>query len=104
MKRFKYAALIILFASAPAMASEDSVVQKDQTFSPGALTISAGDTVHWGNADDVTHNISVRGEGEDTDLGLQKRGMILSHTFGKKGVYLVICKIHPRMKMTVTVQ
>jgi plastocyanin len=104
LKQLTYAALVLAFTAVPAWATNQSILQKDQAFSQKAVTIQAGDTVNWGNADDVNHNITIRGGGQDVDLGLQKRGVILSHTFATSGVYSVICRVHPRMKMTVTVQ
>lgn len=92
---------------APALAAADlAVTQKNQTFSSEALTIHAGDTVRFQNADTVNHNITVRGGADDDsdDLGLQKPGAMVTYKFAEKGAFRVICSIHPRMKMTVTVQ
>lgn len=95
----------VLAVALPALAAETAISQKNQTFSMATATIHAGDTVHFHNDDTVTHNITVKSADDDTDdLGLQKPGQMVSHKFDAKGVYRVVCSIHPRMKMTVTVQ
>ena len=65
-----------------------------------------GDTVKFNNVDTVTHNITIKGGADDDadDLGLQKPGQAVSHKFDAKGVYRVVCSIHPRMKMQITAQ
>jgi plastocyanin len=98
--------LTVLFLVAlPALAADLSVSQKNRTFSTPSLTVHVGDTVHFENFDDVTHNITVKDAEDDTaDLGLQKPGVEVSHRFDAKGRYRVVCSIHPRMRMTVNVQ
>lgn len=79
-----------------------SVIQKNQAFGVAELTVPVGDTVMFGNADDVSHNITVKSaDGSVDDLGAQKPGLILKKTFDKAGVYRVLCQIHPKMKMTI---
>lgn len=59
----------------------------------------------FANKDDVSHNITVVNDDDDTtDLGLQKPGQTLSYTFDKAGRFTVRCSIHPSMKMTVSVK
>jgi plastocyanin len=104
MKRFTIGLLIAGVTFGVAFAAEHSIVQKDLTFAQSTITIPVGDEVLWGNIDNVTHNIHIKGGGEDIDLGLQKFGQVLKHTFDKPGPYVIMCTIHPRMKMVVTVQ
>jgi plastocyanin len=69
--------------------------------------VQAGDKLVIHNADTVTHNITVRGSGEDADsddLGLQKPGVDVSYVFQTRGTYTVVCSIHPRMRMVVSVK
>ena len=87
-----------------AAAADVSVIQKDQAFSQPSITIQPGDTVMWGNADDVDHNITVKGGDVATDFGVQKPGHVIKRLFDATGAYRVICHIHPKMKMTVIVQ
>ena len=91
----------------PALAANLSVFQKNLTFSTASLTLQPGDRMTIHNADNVTHNITVRGAGEDAnsdDLGLQKPGGDVSYVFQARGIYTVVCSIHPRMRMVVTVK
>ncbi len=107
MRLRNVAIVAIGLIAAPTLAAADqAVTQKNQTFSSEAITVHAGESVHFQNADTVNHNITVRGGADDDsdDLGLQKPGAAVTYRFADKGVYRVICSIHPRMKMTVTVQ
>ena len=104
MKYLKYGLVAIAFISVPAMATDTSILQKDQAFSQQIITVHVGDLVRWGNADSVNHNITVKGPGADVDLGVQKKGDVLSYKFENPGAYSVICKIHPRMRMAVKVE
>ena len=104
MKVLRYAVVAALVSFGTALAADTAIVQKDLTFSQSAVTIAAGDKVMWGSADKVNHNIHIKGEGEDVDLGVQKPSEVISHVFTKKGEYTIQCAIHPRMKMTVSVQ
>ncbi len=107
LKLVKYTLLFAALCAAPALAADVGVVQKNQTFSSGMLAVHVGDTVRFENADTVTHNVTVKGAGDDDDtddLGLQKPGASVVHKFTAHGSYRVICSIHPRMKMTVNVQ
>ena len=107
MKLLRYLLLAAVFVAAPALAADLAITQKNQTFSEASITVHAGDTVRFMNADTVTHNITVNGAGDDDDaddLGLQKPGAAVSHKFAAHGTFRVVCSIHPRMKMTVNVQ
>jgi len=88
-----------------ANAADVPVDQAGQKFNPDSITVKAGDSVTFTNKDDVTHNIHVITSGGDSeDKGLQKPGENIKETFAKAGDYQVRCSIHPKMKMTVTVQ
>jgi len=105
--RARCALLAFGLAAAPALAAEMGVTQKNKTFSVPAITLHAGDTLHFHNDDTVTHNITVRAQGDDDeadDLGLQKPGQVVSHTFSARGDYRVVCSIHPHMRLLVKVQ
>lgn len=105
MKIQYVAALSVLALAMPALAADLSITQSNQTFSSASMTVHPGDKINFNNADTVTHNITIKsGEGDADDLGLQKPGGVVSYKFDAKGVYRVVCSIHPRMKMTVTAQ
>lgn len=107
LQRSRLGLTVLFLGALPALAADLSVSQKNKTFSVPSLSVQVGDTVHFKNFDDVTHNITVKGGGSDDDtddLGLQKPGVEVSHRFDAKGRYRVVCSIHPRMRMTVNVQ
>jgi plastocyanin len=88
-----------------AQASDVSVAQAAQKFSTTELDITRGDTVHFLNHDDVTHNIMiVDANGDPEDKGLQKPGEQIVRRFDVAGRFQVRCAIHPRMKMTIGVK
>ncbi len=72
-------------------------------FSPGELSIKAGDMVTWTNNDSAPHTVT-------SDLGGElKSGTIsnvqtYSHKFTQPGTYAYHCGIHTSMKGTIIVQ
>jgi plastocyanin len=104
-KQLLTAAVFCCIVCAAAYAADTIVTQSHTSFDSDAVTIKAGDTIVFANKDDVTHNVQVGNEdGEDDDKGLQKPSQDIRVIFAKAGVYKVHCSIHPKMKMTVTVQ
>jgi plastocyanin len=99
--------LITLFVGVAfaARAADTTVTQSHTSFDVDSATLKAGDSIIFSNKDDVTHNIQVvNSDGDADDKGLQKPGQDIKATFAKAGEYKVRCAIHPKMKMTVTVQ
>ena len=90
----------------PAALAEDlEVLQVKQNFDPRAIEVLAGIPVTFTNADDVKHNLKmVTPDGTQTDYGVEKPGEHTIITFPAAGDYSVICGIHPRMKLKVTVK
>jgi YVTN family beta-propeller protein len=69
---------------------------------PDTITITAGQTVTWTNADPVPHTVT-----SDTgawDSGEIASGKSFSMTFTKPGTYPYSCAIHPSMQGTVVVK
>jgi plastocyanin len=78
------------------------IVVKDFMFMPTPLTVKAGATVTWINADNEPHTVvsdtgTFRSGGMDTNESF-------SYTFEKPGTYRFTCSIHPSMVGTVVVQ
>lgn len=91
--------------AAPALAAEHFVDQRDLRFVPDAMTIKAGDTVRFTDTDRITHNITiVNPDGTSEDKGMSTFSEHIVVQFDKPGVYKVICRIHPMMNMTITVE
>jgi plastocyanin len=81
----------------------DSKVEIDNfAFSPARITVKAGTTVTWLNADDAPHTVAsatrvFKSKALDTDDSF-------AFTFTAPGVYEYFCSLHPRMTGTVVVE
>ena len=96
---------VVMVTGGGVSAAITTIDQSGQQFSQKSASLKSGDAITFANKDDVSHNITVVNEDDDTaDLGLQKPGDNLSYTFDKAGRFKVRCSIHPSMKMTVTVK
>ena len=90
-------------AGAKDAATDKYAVKIDNySFTPQTITISAGTTVTWTNADDVPHTVA------GTDLSFSSKALDTddqySHTFDAPGTYKYFCTVHPRMTGTVVVE
>jgi plastocyanin len=91
-------------AAAQASAAESAVDQRDLHFVPDSLTIKVGDTVRFTDTDRITHDVTiVNPDGTSDDKGMSTFNEHIVVKFDKAGVYHVRCRIHPDMKMTITV-
>ena len=88
---------------AGASADDQIVHQKGRIFSVTAMTGGTGEPVMFLNDDTVPHNIMSTTPENAFDLGSQTPGNATPVTFDAAGVVAVICAIHPRMHMTITV-
>jgi cytochrome c peroxidase len=97
--------VLLCGAAAAAWAGGETVSQRDKQFSPGAITVSRGDTVTFANNDQVVHDITMtKPDGSKTDGVMEKPGDRTTVTLDQAGEYQVMCLIHPMMKMTITVK
>ena len=95
--------VMIIGLSVGAFAANLSISQKGRVFSSEEIKIKKGETVTFVNDDSVPHNIMSTSKGNEFNLGSQSPGAATDVTFKEGGEVLVICAIHPRMKMTVKV-
>jgi plastocyanin len=63
-------------------------------FSPSAVTINVGDTVHWVWDTDHHSTTSVTGSAEQWDSGVHNSGYTFDHTFTKVGTFAYYCTMH----------
>ena len=85
-------------------ASGHLVSQKGRAFQPNSLVITRGDTVTIVNDDsDLLHHVYVESDAFNFDSGDQVPGSRTPVTFDKNGTFLVLCGIHPKMKLIVRV-
>jgi len=95
--------VMLLGLSVGALAANLTVSQKGRAFSTEEITIKKGETVTFLNDDSVPHNIMSASQGNEFNLGSQPPGAATDVTFKEAGDVLVICAIHPRMKMMIRV-
>jgi plastocyanin len=90
----------------PTMAARQyEVSQRGRAFTPSDLTISRGDVVRIVNDDgDLSHHAYVAAPNFNFDSGDQEPGRDVLVTFDVPGTFNVLCGIHPKMHLTVTVR
>jgi plastocyanin len=87
-------------ALAPARAT---IRQKDKTFLPHILAVTAGTTVDFPNNDPIFHNAFSNYNGQVFDLTLYPPGTTRSVRFTRPGVVRVFCNIHASMSAVIVV-
>ncbi len=94
--------------SAAATAEEVRVRLESSNFDPSELTITAGTTVLFLNADSYTHTVTEGTGGQAVDDPIVDREIAQNRsvrvTFDEPGTYDITCKIHPSMQLTITVE
>jgi plastocyanin len=92
-------------AWAAASSPQYMVSQLGRTFQPRELTIRRGDSVQFVNDDgDLLHHAYVESDSFNFDSGDLKPGSKTNVNFPTAGRFLVLCAIHPKMKLIVHVQ
>jgi plastocyanin len=86
-------------AAEASAAASTTVTIADFTFGPQTLTVPAGTTVTWTNADSVGHSILGDSFSSETLGG----GATFSYTFDTPGEYTYACGLHPTMTGTIIV-
>ncbi len=90
-------------AASPSHAGGTNTVEiADFAFSPPTLTIDAGESVTWTNADQVVHT-ATSGSGA-FDSGDLDPGESFTFTFTTPGTYDYLCTPHPSMTGSIVVQ
>jgi plastocyanin len=85
-----------------ATASSQAVEIKNFAFTPPTITVKAGQTITWTNADSFDHSIkSADGSFDSPDL---PQNATYSATFATAGQFPYICGIHNSMTGTVVVE
>lgn len=75
----------------------------DFAFGPEVLTVAVGATVTWTNTDDATHTVTAD-DGETLASEDLKADDTFAKTFEAPGSFEYICKFHPNMRGTITVE
>jgi plastocyanin len=95
--------VVLVGLSVGALAANLTISQKGRMFSSENVTIKKGETLTFLNDDSVPHNILSTSKGNEFNLGSQSPGTSTDVTFKEAGDVLVVCAIHPRMKMMVKI-
>jgi len=80
------------------------VTQKGRAFNPRAVEVKAGEQIVIENDDQYVHHVFVDNAQFKFDSGEQKIGQTVSIVFSRPGDYVVLCAIHPKMRLNVTVK
>lgn len=108
-KRMDYSGVVISLksvdGSAPlrVQAANATMVQKNKTFSPHVLAITAGTSVDFPNYDPIFHNAFSSYSGQIFDIGLYPPGSTRSVRFTREGIVRVFCNIHSSMSAVIAV-
>jgi plastocyanin len=87
----------------PASTHHAEIIQKDKTFLPHVLAITAGTVVDFPNYDPIFHNAFSNFDGQVFDIGLYPPGTSRSIAFRREGIVRVFCNIHPTMSAVIVV-
>jgi plastocyanin len=98
------AALAFIAGTTVALAAERTITQKGKMFSESAVEIKKGETLVFLNDDNVAHNVLSTTPGQVFNLGSIGPGNSTPVTFEKSGDMMIICAIHPSMKMSLKVR
>ena len=91
----------VLTDAGPAAANEVIVKIENFTFEPAAITVKAGTTITWENADDIPHSIvddRAKFHSKALDTGDK-----FSMTLADAGDVNYFCGLHPHMKGKINV-
>lgn len=83
--------------------AEAVVVQRDIDFDVKNVTIRVGGQIVFVNEDRFGHNVFSETAGGEFDVGRQAPNTRIAVPFRRAGTFAVLCRIHPRMSMTVVV-
>lgn len=88
-----------------ALAASTDVSQRGRKFDPGEVTLNKGDTLQIVNNDaDLLHHAYVDAPSFKFDSGEQEPGASVAIKFTEAGQFEVLCGIHPKMRLAVTVK
>lgn len=101
---FAAAILAGTLAGAALGAAQYSISQKDREFRPAEISIRRGEVLRFVNDDgELLHHAYLSTETFSFDSGDQQPGSKFDVTFSVAGDYMVLCGIHPKMKLAVHV-
>ena len=97
------ALLIPLFVHAkPPRVKAIEITIKGMKFTPDNVTIKAGQSVTWTNADQRDHTVAA--DDGSFNSGNLSPGATFTYKFAKGGTFKYACGLHPRMKGVIVVK
>ena len=78
-----------------------TVVMEGVAYEPAVLIVKRGDTVMWVNKDPFPHTVTAPGAFDSHDIPAGASWKYVAHQAGQ---YAYICRLHPNMKGTLTIQ
>ncbi len=99
------AALILVLGAWAAWAADiPTVTQLNRRFQPQQMEVARGGTIRFVNDDgQLLHHIYSTSPTFGFDSGEQEPGKIVEQRFPVAGTFTVLCGIHPKMRLVVTV-
>jgi plastocyanin len=80
------------------------VIQKARQFGFQAVTLKAGGSIVLSNEEaTAVHHAYIEADGVRRDFGDQAPGTRTTMVFSQRGNFLVLCGVHPKMKLAVHV-
>lgn len=80
------------------------IIQKKRSFGAATLSAKMGDSLIFVNGDPYAHNVySIQPKGW-LDLGIQEEGDRGTVILNARGTFDIRCRIHPKMRVMVTVE
>jgi plastocyanin len=103
------AGIILCIGAVPLLAESQAepylVTQKGQKFNPGLLSVHRGETVEIFNDDgELIHHAYIDAQMFSFDSGDQEPGSKTNIVFSVPGEFVVLCGIHPKMRLEVVVK
>ena len=98
------AALLVSCFTGAGIAAVLKASQKGRAFFPKEISLAVGDQLTVDNDDEFTHQVYVDSASFKFDSGEQDTGKSVTITFAKAGSFDLLCRIHPKMRLRVTVQ
>jgi plastocyanin len=92
----------MLLAATGGSLSAPAVRIVNDSFAPASLTVAAGQSVTFTNADDDAHTVTAT-DGSFDSKGLDSGGS-WRHAFATPGTYRYFCQLHPFMKGIIVVK
>jgi plastocyanin len=85
-------------------ASSHTVAQRNRAFGVREISVKADDTIKFSNEDQFLHQIFIASPALNFDSAEQAPGQTIEVRFPTSGSFEVLCHIHPKMRLAVTVQ